>query len=466
MPFAVPDDLPVDAARVADTRRRLEEAGVQHCYAAFVDVHGVPKSKAAPLACFEKMCAGGELYTVGANEGLGLAGPHEDECAAVPDLDSAIVFPWDPTQAFFAADLWYRGAPYANDPRGFLRRTAERARAMGFVPMLGIEPELYVLRRGPDGALEPITASRFRGPNACYDLNLTTESMDFLGPMRKHLEALGWGLYSFDQECGRGQYEFDFGYADAVTMADRFTFFRLMAKKVAQSIGAVASFMPKPFADDFRSGAHFNLSLAHVEGGANAFAEPPGALARAHGVAFSDTALHFTAGMLATRARSPRSAAPPTTPTRASSRAASCASSRGRRCSRSGAATTARRCSACRATGSAWKTAPSTWRRTRTSPPRSRSPRGSRASSGSSIRARARRTTSTGSPGGSSPPPASARSRPRLLHAIEAFESDPLVEEVFGAEFRDLYATLRRREWEEVFYHVSDWQRARDLDFL
>jgi rhodanese-related sulfurtransferase len=55
---------------------------------------------------------------------------------------------------------------------------------------------------------------------------------------------------------------------------------------------------------------------------------------------------------------------------------------------------------------------------------------------------------------------------PTLLHAIEAFEADPLVEQVFGAEFRDLYATLRRREWEEVFYHVSDWQRARDLDFL
>ena len=219
MPFAVPDDLAVDAERVAECRRRLEAAGVEHCYAAFVDAHGIPKSKAAPLACFEKMCAGGELYTVGANEGLGLAGPHEDECATVPDLGSLIVFPWDPKQAFFAADLWYRGAPYANDPRGFLRRTAERARDMGFVPMLGIEPELYVFRRGAGGALEPITASRFRGPNACYDLNLTTESMAFLDPMRKHLESLGWGLYSFDQECGRGQYEFDFGYTDVVAMS-------------------------------------------------------------------------------------------------------------------------------------------------------------------------------------------------------------------------------------------------------
>ena len=45
-------------------------------------------------------------------------------------------------------------------------------------------------------------------------------------------------------------------------MADRFVFLRFMVKKVAESVGAIATFMPKPFADDFRSGAHFNMSLA------------------------------------------------------------------------------------------------------------------------------------------------------------------------------------------------------------
>jgi glutamine synthetase len=466
MPFAVPDDLEVDAARVEAVRKQLQAGGVEHCYAAFVDVHGIPKSKAAPIACFAKMCRGGELYTVGANEGLGLAGPHEDECATVPDLDSLIVFPWDGTQAFFAADLWYRGAPYANDPRGFLRRTAERARAMGYAPMLGIEPELYVLRRGAGGALEPITTSRFRGPNACYDLNLTTESMDFLDPMRKHLESLGWGLYSFDQECGRGQYEFDFGYTDAVTMADRFVFFRLMAKKVAQSIGAVASFMPKPFADDFRSGAHFNLSLAHVEGGGNAFADPPGALARKYGVDFSDTALHFTAGMLRhagaiTALCCPTynsfqglvargelrefSWAPVLALWGRNNRSAMLRLPGNRKCVENRAVDMATNpylsaalCFAAGLEGVEQKLDPGAgaeddlYKRTR------------------------RELVSLGI--GTLPP--------TLLHAVEAFEADPLVERVFGAEFRDLYATLRRREWEEVFYHVSDWQRARDLDFV
>ena len=30
--------------------------------------------------------------------------------------------------------------------------------------------------------------------------------------MVEHMRELGWGVYSFDQEGGRGQYEFDFAY--------------------------------------------------------------------------------------------------------------------------------------------------------------------------------------------------------------------------------------------------------------
>ncbi len=255
--LGVPPGFAADPVKVEAVKKKLIEAGVRTCFATFVDIHGVPKAKATPLRVFEKMCNGQELYTVGANEGLGLAGPHEDECATVPDLDSLIILPWDSTQAWFNADLYYHGAPYANDPRAILRRVIAKAEAMGFRFNLGIEPEFYVLKRNQEGALGPITQTAFKGPNACYDVALATESAGFLQPMADYLEELGWGLYSYDQECGRGQHEFDFGYTDALTMADRFVFFRFMAKKAAQSVGALATFMPKPFSEDFRSGAHF-----------------------------------------------------------------------------------------------------------------------------------------------------------------------------------------------------------------
>jgi len=40
---------------------------------------------------------------------------------------------------------------------------------------------------------------------------------------------------------------------------------RIMAKQVARSLGAIASFMPKPFSTEFRSGAHYNRSLADAK---------------------------------------------------------------------------------------------------------------------------------------------------------------------------------------------------------
>ncbi|MBB6441290.1 glutamine synthetase [Phycisphaera mikurensis] len=297
----LPPDFAFDEAAIAAAAERLRAAGVADALGVWTDVHGHPKAKVTPISCFEKLCRGAELYTVGAVEGLGLAGPHEDECAAVPDPATAVVCPWDKKKAWMHADLWHHGAPFAGDPRGILKRALDRAASMGLTFHLGIEPEFYVLREDAEtGRLVPITSTRFEGPNACYDLRATVESDPFLAPMARHLEDLGWGLYSYDQECGRGQHEFDFGHADALTSADRLVFFRFLASEVARSIGAVAVFEPKPFADDFRSGAHFNMSL--VDGnGVNLFdreARGTGDLAATHGLPLPDAAYHFTAGLL------------------------------------------------------------------------------------------------------------------------------------------------------------------------
>ncbi len=299
----VPADWSPDAGLVAKTKAQLEAAGVTRCLAAWTDVYGAPKAKVTPVSCFEKMCAGAELYTVGAVEGMGLNGPHEDECAAVPDLAAGVtVCPWDPQTAWLHADLYYHGAAYPNDPRRILRRAMDRAKTMGLSFNLGIEPEFYLFKIDETtGQPAPPTPTAFKGPNACYDVQLTAETLPALAEIGDHLERLGWGLYSYDQECGRGQHEFDFGYTDALTSSDRLVFFRQLVKHVATQHGLVASFMPKPFADDFRSGAHFNMSLEDASG-TNVFVLNDGdthPLADAHGLPMTATAYHFAAGLLA-----------------------------------------------------------------------------------------------------------------------------------------------------------------------
>ena len=55
---------------------------------------------------------------------------------------------------------------------------------------------------------------------------------------------------------------------------------------------------------------------------------------------------------------------------------------------------------------------------------------------------------------------------PTLLHALEAFEADPLVGETFGAEFRNIFLSQKMGEWERSFFHVSAEQREQSLTYI
>ncbi len=462
----VASDMQLDEARIATLKKELIAAGVKYCYASYVDVHGMPKAKCTPIGKFEKMCRGSELFTVGALEGLGLVGPHEDECAAVPDLDSCTIFPWDSTQAWFTGQLHYHGAPYPNDSRVILQRMVDKAEALGYRVNLGIEPEFYVLRQAEDGSLQTLAAP-FKGVCPAYDLNLTTDAMSFLDKLAGYMDRLGWNLYSFDQEGGRGQYEFDFGYTDALSSADQLIFLRLMVKRAAAEAGAIASFMPKPFASEFRSGAHFNISLEHIETGRNIFAPEsgrPGTLAKAHGIDFSDAAYHFTAGLLnhasaltaltcptynsyqgllAQGAMADISWAPVVIAYGRNNRSAMLRLPANRYCIENRAPDMS--CNPYLA--AAFHIAAGLEGMEQQADPGTPLNRNAYELTGSLREQRGQLLPRT------------------LLHALEAFDEDPLVESVFGS-FKQIYLKQKLREWESSFYRIADEQLAEKLAFV
>ena len=283
------------AADRARLSQELAGRGVEYLFGYYVDIHGVPKAKAVPLDHLDQWANGSELYTVGALEGMGPLGPNEDECVSIPDLTRLVQLPWEPRFAMAPADLYFHDEPYSHDSRWALKQQLDRAEQMGFTVNVGIEPEVYVLRE-TDGGFAPFFAEDLDNePTDGYDVEATILSDPFLDPMVKYMTELGWGVYSFDHEGGDGQYEFDFDYRDALTMADQMVIFRLMAKAVARRLGGFASFMPKPSSNAFGSGAHINLSLADASTGRNLF-EGEGELAHVPG--YSDIALAFTAGVV------------------------------------------------------------------------------------------------------------------------------------------------------------------------
>ena len=54
--------------------------------------------------------------------------------------------------------------------------------------------------------------------------------------MSDGLNKLGWGVYRLCHEDANFQYEINFRCADALTTADRLTFFRMMAGQVAPQV--------------------------------------------------------------------------------------------------------------------------------------------------------------------------------------------------------------------------------------
>jgi glutamine synthetase len=288
---------------IEQLRAKLESQGVKYVFGAYTDVHGVPKSKCVPIAHLADAAAGSELYTVGALEGMGELGPNEDECAGIPDLSAITVLPWDRRYAVAPANLYFHGEPYSHDFRRVLQNQMGEAASMGFTMNMGVEPELYVLRETDAGVLPWIPEDLHNAPTRGYDLETTILADPFLEPMVEYINELGWDVYSFDHEGGDGQYEFDFGYTDALRMADRMIIFRLMAKHVARTLGCFASFMPKPFQTSFGSGAHLNVSLADLETGRNLFegssAWTGGTGPVEHSQAYTAIAYQFTAGVLA-----------------------------------------------------------------------------------------------------------------------------------------------------------------------
>jgi glutamine synthetase len=457
-----------DANLIVETKRELIAKGVEYCLATYVDVHGAAKAKTTPISSFEKMVHGSELFTVGAMEGMGLVGPQEDECAAVPDLASMMILPWDKRFAWFASDLHYRGEPYANCSRVMLKRTLAKAKQYTF--NIGVEAELYVFRR-LDGRYRPIAESTYQGICPAYDVDQTLQSVAFLHPMVGHMRELGWGIYSFDQEGGRGQYEFDFAYGDALTLCDRLIFLRVMAKQVARSVGAIASFMPKPFSSEFRSGAHFNMSLADAKTRANLF-DPGhasvGECGRRYNIGFPDLAFQFTAGLLGHAPALTALACPTFNSYKGLVAQGDMADM-------------------------SWAPVLRCYGRNNRSAmlrlPMNRYCVENRApdistnfylTAAFSLAAGMEGISSAVDPG---PPwnenlyelvegrataskPLPERLPRTLIEALDAFRVDPLITETFGREFRDIYMRQKTREWERDFYKVSDEERLTMMEFI
>ena len=292
--MAVQTSIPVlaeDRPEYAAKRDELRDAGIRYVLAAYTDVYGIGKAKCVPIDHFASVMRGSELFTGAAVDGLGQE-PSDDELSVRPDLDRIVELPWRKGIAWCPGFLHYHGEPWPMCSRVVLQRAVDRAATLGFTFNLGIETEFYLVRR-EDGTVVPANP-RDALDKAAYDIVDLLANLPFLDEMVGYMNELGWDVHSFDHEDSNSQFEFDFSYTDCMGMADRQTLWRMMMKEVARRHGFDVTFMPKPYANRTGTGAHFNMSLADVDSGENLFAAADDP--RGNGV--SKLAYHFIGGLL------------------------------------------------------------------------------------------------------------------------------------------------------------------------
>jgi glutamine synthetase len=272
-----------------EVKKIAKGRGVEFFFAQFVDMYGRPSAKLVPAANLDDL----------ANDGAGFAGfaageigqmPSDPDIAAMPDLGSLTLVPWQQNLARFACDITVEGEPWPYCPRTILRNQLARAKALGYDFKIGIELEYFLVQRNDDGSIR-IADSADTLDKPCYDMAGLTRRYDFLTTVSKYCNEMGWGNYANDHEDANGQFEQNFAFDDALVSCDRAIFFRYMVHTLAEQHGMIATFMPKPFTQLTGNGCHFHMSL--WDGETNRFLDEDDP----RGLGLSETAYNFVGGL-------------------------------------------------------------------------------------------------------------------------------------------------------------------------
>lgn len=248
-----------------DTAKKLvEEQGIEFFLCSFVEMSGAPKAKVVPAAHLDSMAAEGAGFAGFAAGEIG-QGPHDSDMASIPDFDSLTVLPWRPNIAWVAGNVHVDGAEWPYCPRTILRRQLEKAGEKGFTVNVGVEAEFMLLKQGDNGEYLPWDSLDTLG-KPCYDLRALHRNLDVMTTLIRYMQDLDWYPYANDHEDANCQFEINWKYSDALTTADRHTFFKWMVKTIAEENGHMGTFMPKPFQNMTGNGAHFHTSLWDTNG--------------------------------------------------------------------------------------------------------------------------------------------------------------------------------------------------------
>jgi glutamine synthetase len=417
------------------------------------DMHGTSRSKIVPLdhaAGYAERglnmyggasvldtrsdVVGGTLY----NEEVGYG-----DQLLFPDPDTAAVVPWAEGTARFICDAqWYDGRTLEATPRAVFRRVLERARAMGYEPVMGSEFEFYLL----DGETRSPLFEGYQIFNTVRNTWVPTiERIVDLMPQ------IGVDVITANCEYGGSQWEINFGPGRGLSGPDIAFTFKNGVKELAKQDGYIATFMSKPFTGQSGNGCHTHMSLVDGDGN-NIFGDADDA------EGLSEVGRTFIAGLLRYAKATDTLAAPTVN------------------CLRR------RRTHTFSPTNISWGFEDrSALLRVKGGSPETKHVENRAPSAMSNPYLVGAAMLAAGLKGieeGSAPPAPSKPGQPAeedpsldplptsLEDSLAELESEPMCKEFFGEEFISAYTAMRRYELSRLSDHVSDWETTEYLELF
>ncbi len=275
----------------SEAKKFLKDNKVKFILAQFVDIHGSAKTKAVPASHLDDVLTDGAGFAGFAIWGMGM-GPHGPDYLAKGDLSTLSLIPWMPGYARLVCVGHVHGKPYPYDARYILMKQRERLQDRGWTMYTGVEPEFMLLRRNEDGSVCPFDSTDAL-EKPCYDYKGLSRSAVFLERLYDSLTAVGMDPYQIDHEDANAQFEINYTYSECLTSADQYIYFKMAASEIANQLGMICTFMPKPFADRTGTGTHFHISIGDKKT-KNIFHDDKDK----RGLGLSQTAYYFLGGLL------------------------------------------------------------------------------------------------------------------------------------------------------------------------
>ena len=284
----------------------LRQRGVDTVILAGADTHGIMRGKRVSIAELARAAKHGialceVIWALPVDESEPVQRPPEHagyfprdgypDMLAFPDLETARIVPWHERTALVLCDFVDGdGSAISLSPRAVLRSVVERARSMGFEPIVGVELEFYLLRETPQTVLakRPSQLVAVEEQPSVYGVVAGSRQERFTAGVRETLSRYGLAIEACNPEAGPGQFEINLRAADALRAADEAFLLKSAVKEVAAGQGLLATFMAKPRSDWPGSSCHLHLSLR--AGDDDVFDDPADGM--------SSTMRHFIGGLL------------------------------------------------------------------------------------------------------------------------------------------------------------------------